>query len=168
MIGARTLCVGIITKPFGIKGQVKIHPYTQSPDFFLNHSDFLLVDGKDFQLVKPKVEPCGEVISWVDGVTDRTKAETLRGQELFVARDALAPLEKDEYYYDDLVNLDVTDQTGVMLGRVSAIQDFGAGTFLEIQMTNGNVGTIPYNEQSIIDIRLQNETIVIDNNFLLV
>ena len=165
---ARTLCVGIITKPFGIKGQVKIHPYTQSPDFFLNHRDFLLVDGKDFQLVKPKVEPCGEVISWVNGVTDRTKAETLRGQELFVSRGALAPLATDEYYYDDLVNLTATDHNGIVLGQVNAVHDFGAGTFLELRMANGKIGTIPYNKKSIVDINKTNETIVINRSFLLV
>ena len=165
---ARTLCVGIITKPFGIKGQVKIHPYTKSPDFFLKHSGLLLIDGRDFQLVKPKIDPCGEVISWVSGVTDRTKAETLRGQELFVPRGALSPLATDEYYYDDLVNLTVTDDKGTVLGRVDAVYNFGAGTFLEIKRTNGNVGTIPYNSKSIIDINIKNGTIVIDNNFLLV
>ncbi len=165
---ARTLCVGIITKPFGIKGQVKIHPYTQSPDFFLKHCDFSLADGRNIQLIRSKIEPCGEVISWVSGVTDRTTAETLRGQELFVPRGALAPLATDEYYYDDLVNLTVTDDKGTVLGRVDAVYNFGAGTFLEIKRTNGNVGTIPYNSKSIIDINIKNGTIVIDNNFLLV
>jgi 16S rRNA processing protein RimM len=66
------------------------------------------------------------------GVATREAAEALRGTRLHVARERLPALPDDEFYHADLVGLEVVDTGGRVLGRVTAVHDYGAGDMLEI------------------------------------
>ena len=82
------------------------------------------------------------MIARIAEVTDRNAAEALRGTELTVARTELPPLEDGEYYHADLLGLAVVSSAGEAIGRVVAIDDFGAGDVLEIERdaTDGKPG----------------------------
>ncbi len=164
----KKVCVGVITKPFGVRGQVKIHSYTSSPDFFVAHTNLLLGDGSELYLQKPKVDGADGVIAWIEGVHDRTDAERFRLCELYVARDELQETGEDEYYYADLVGLDLVDEDDRPLGVVDAVRDYGAGAFLEVELSERKVGTVPFNKNSIRSVDLQSRTIAINRDFLLI
>lgn len=70
-------------------------------------------------------------------VRDRTAAEALRGTELTVPRDALPPLGEGEYYHADLLALAVVTEVGEAVGRVVAVQNFGAGDVIEVERADG-------------------------------
>jgi len=66
-------------------------------------------------------------------VSDRNAAEAMRGTELQVPRSALPPLADGEYYHVDLLGLPAVSTDGTALGKVVAIDDFGAGDVIEIE-----------------------------------
>ncbi|WP_414884291.1 ribosome maturation factor RimM [Sphingomonas sp. Leaf412] len=66
-------------------------------------------------------------------VSDRSAAEALRGTQLWVSRDALPPLGEGEYYHADLIGLAAVSTDGSAVGRVVAVENFGAGDVVEIE-----------------------------------
>ena len=66
-------------------------------------------------------------------VADRNAAEAMRGTQLAVPRSALPPLEDGEYYHVDLLGLAAVSDAGDALGKVVAIDNYGAGDVLEIE-----------------------------------
>ncbi len=167
MMDFRRVCVGIITKPVGIKGQVKLHPYTTSPDFFLQHTRLFLNNGIEIVLQCPRIDQSGDVIVCIENIKNRTEADGFRLQEVFVPREELPQLGEDEYYYEDLVGLHVVDDKHEQLGKVNAIHDYGAGTFLEISLPDMKTATISFNRETIIDVDFQVCEVVVNKRFLL-
>ena len=73
---------------------------------------------------------------------------------LYVPRDALPGLDEDEFYYADLIGLAVEDLQGAPLGKVKAIQDYGAGDILEVAGPGGTL-LIPFTRQAVphVDVK---------------
>jgi len=80
-----------------------------------------------------------------------------------VQRSALPPLEEGEYYHADLIGLPVVDTAGRSIGQVVAVENYGAGDLLEIELESGKRSLIPY-APGIAD--LTDDRIVLDPEFL--
>lgn len=76
-------------------------------------------------------------------LADRTAAERMRGTELAVLRSELPPLGEGEYYHADLIGLDCETDAGEPVGRVIAVENFGAGDILEIEKPDGRRFMVP-------------------------
>jgi 16S rRNA processing protein RimM len=94
---------------------------------------------------------------------DRTAAEALRGRLVTVPRSALPPLEEGEYYHADLIGLPCETAEGEALGRIVAVEDFGAGDIVEIEKPDGRRTMVPL-RPGIAD--LAEGRIVVDPIFL--
>ena len=88
-------------------------------------------------------------IARIAEVNDRNAAEALRGTELTVPRSALPPLTEGEYYHADLLGLPAVSTSGEALGRVVAIDDFGAGDVIEIERPDGKRFMVPMNADAV-------------------
>jgi 16S rRNA processing protein RimM len=90
-------------------------------------------------------------------------------RQLFVPRDKLPPLQDDEYYLRDLEGLLVISALdGRLLGQVLAAQDYGAGIFLEVSLSESRkIATLPFNSKSVLSVDLNSVQIIIDERFLL-
>lgn len=137
MSDVQNILVGKIVAPQGIRGEVRVQTYSENPMDFRN---FNIICSKfkpaEFHFVR-RLNPTSDVIvARIDGIDNRTVAETLRGTELFISRDALPQLQSGEYYQSDLIGFDVV-RDGVTIGRISCFQNFGAGDIIEL--TNGNM-----------------------------
>ncbi len=126
-------CVAIIVGAHGVHGAVKVKSFTQNPEDFSTYGPLLGADGE--VILTPKnPRPVGKHFTMRSSqITTREQALAMKGTQLFVPRAALPEPEDDEYYYTDLVGLDVKTTDGKRLGRVSGVHDFGAGVMLEIQ-----------------------------------
>lgn len=82
-------------------------------------------------------------------VSDRSAAEALRGTQLTVPRSALAPLEDGEYYHVDLLGLPAVSDAGDALGKVVAIDNYGAGDVLEIERPDGKRFMVPMQPEAV-------------------
>jgi 16S rRNA processing protein RimM len=82
-------------------------------------------------------------------VADRNAAEALRGTQLTVPRSALPPLGEGEYYHVDLLGLPAVSDTGDALGKVIAIDNYGAGDVLEIERPDGKRFMVPMQPEAV-------------------
>lgn len=148
------ILVGKIVAPQGIRGEVRVQTYSENPmdfqKFKVQSSKF---KSEDFKFVRV-IPNSTVVIAKINGYDDRNAAETLRGTELFIGRSDLPQLNDNEYYQTDLIGMTV-NQRGNIIGRVSCIQNYGAGDILE--MENGDmvsfVGATVDTESNVIYVK---------------
>ena len=116
----------------GVAGEVKLKVFAD------DLSAFRSFNGGALTLVSLR-----GVIARFAEVRDRTAAEALRGTVLTVPRDALPPLGDGEYYHADLLGLAVVSTAGEAVGRVAAVENFGAGDVIEIARDSGRTFMVP-------------------------
>ena len=163
-----SICIGIISKPIGIKGQVKVISYTESPDSLFKYKNLFLQDNTEIYFNNYKLISDNTFAAFIDGVNDRNTSEKYRLQNIYISRDELPKLNNNEYYYSDLVNSKVFDSNNKLLGTVKSILNYGAGDFLEIILINNKEATISFNKDSILDINSEKKHIIINKEYLLV
>lgn len=130
----RRILLGRIAGPHGIQGNVVIETYTGEPRDIAAYGPLETEDGTRQLVVSiVRVTPKG-VIALVEGVDDRTAAETLKGLKLYIDRERLPTATEGEFYQTDLVGLKAEDRNGQRIGVVIAVQNFGAGDLLEIRL----------------------------------
>lgn len=147
------ILLGKITKPHGIRGEVKIYPYSGQPENFLDYRKVYI--GPDGERVPYEVERSRvqgkTVILRLTGCTDRNTAETLVENEVWLDRDDLPELSEDEYYWADLEGKIVRTEEGRELGRVTGMLDSGAHDILSVTGA-GHEYLIPMREEFIVSI----------------
>ncbi|WP_274423418.1 ribosome maturation factor RimM [Chelativorans sp. YIM 93263] len=144
--------LGIVGAAHGIRGEVRVKPYTEDPAALGDYGPLYTADGR--MLVLKNLRPSkGGVIARFEGIGDRNAAEGLNGEELFVDRSALPEdLDEEEFYHADIIGLTAIDETGTKLGKVVAIHDFGAGDLLEVRPASGQTLMIPFTREAVPEI----------------
>jgi len=131
--------VGRIADAWGIKGWFKVLPYSADPQALFSSKRWYLlpaeIGAKTFSgaqrlRVREAKEHSGTVVASAQEVDDRTAAQALRGARIFVARSSFPTAAADEYYWVDLIGLDVVNREGVALGKVTELLSAGAQTVL--------------------------------------
>ena len=156
------LLVGRVAGAFGVKGEVRITSFTADPAALLTYKTLLRQDGSaGLTLMAGRVQK-GAVIARAKEVATREEAEALRGLKLHVPREALPAPDEDEFYVADLIGLDVVSTDEEALGRVKAVQDFGAGDLLEIQPPTGPSWYLPFTLENVpaVDVGARRITVV--------
>ncbi len=118
--------LAVIIGAHGVTGEVRLKVFTEELGRYKSFNNGTLS-------LKSVRHGSNGMIARIAEVTDRNAAEALRGTELTVARSELPPLGDGEYYHADLLGLVVVSSAGEAIGRVVAIDDFGAGDVLEIE-----------------------------------
>jgi len=143
MVPAR-VCLGVITGAHGVRGEVKVRPFTAEPGAVDRYGEVEDTAGtRRLSLRVVRVSARG-VIARIDGIAERDAAEALRGTELWVPRERLPEPEPDEWYVDDLKGLAVVDTEGAPVGRVRAVVDHGGGDVVEIVTDGGRELVLPF------------------------
>lgn len=149
----RYVRVGRVTKPHGIKGEVKVLPYGQPEDF--GHFPEIRLGneqsptGPVLQVLAQRPQAKG-VLLLLAGVTDRTAAEELPGRELWVAERYLPDLADDEFYWYQLIGMRVVVEGGRQLGKVTAIFATGGHDVLVVR-GSGREYLIPARREFMLD-----------------
>lgn len=165
----RWLCVGVIAGAHGVSGEVKIKAFTDTPHSLAELQN--RVRGKNGRSLGIKTWRVQKdmLIARLAGVDTREQAHALKGEELYVPRDSLQPVSEDEYYQADLIGLSVIDSRGHPIGRVAAVQNFGAGDLLELTLDHprrfvGSSPMVPFDRATVpeIDLARRRLTVRID------
>ncbi len=165
--GAGWVCLGAVTGVVGLKGEVRIKPFTEDPGALGRYGPVTLEPGGQVAVVANVRPAKGGVIVRFTGVDDRNAAEALKGKRLYVPRDALPALEdEDEFYHQDLIGLEVEDTDGQHVGRVKAVQDFGAGAVLEVASPDASKGLgktfmVPFTRADVPEVDIKAGRVVI-------
>lgn len=125
--------VGHVTGAYGIKGWVRIRPYSADADAMLSAKTWWLDKPalRDVDAMQAKVH--GEdVVAQLMGVADRNAAEALKGATVQIRRSHFPPLSNNEYYWVDLIGLEVENLQGESLGEVDDLMDNGAHPILRV------------------------------------
>ncbi len=155
------VCVGAIAGSFGVKGEVRLKSFCADPEAIAGYAPLYSEDGsRSFSPVITQVTKNG-FVARIPGVTSKEAADALRGLSLYADRDKLPGLPDDEFYHADLIGLEVVDTGGVVLGKVHAVLNHGAGDLLEIHgprlssavllsFTRANVPTVDLAEGRLV------------------
>ncbi len=143
------LCVGVIAGAHGVRGLVKIKSFTDDPADLIAYGPLTDESGARRYQVAVTGRAKGVLLARIEGVGDRDAARALSGARLYVARAALPEPEDEEYYHADLIGLAVEDRAGAPLGRVAAVQNFGAGDILEIERPDQGTLLVPFTKAAV-------------------
>ena len=139
--------IGVIVKPQGVRGEVRVLPTTDDPERFslLSEVSIRLTKPSDTRLYKLKSAKLhkGLVILKLAEVNDRNEAEKLVGGELLIPPQKALPLDTDEYFIRDLIGLRVETEDGTVLGEVTDVFPTGANDVYTVQGTDGESFMIP-------------------------
>jgi 16S rRNA processing protein RimM len=159
--GERRIALAAVAGAHGVKGELRLKLFSDSVESLSSHPK-LYVGGAERRLLA--VRDSGKTaVARFDGIGDRSAAEALRGSLVQVDRSALPPLEEGEYYHADLVGLPAVDAQEAVVGVVAAVENYGAGDLLEIELADGKRSLIPF-KSGIAD--LADGRIVLDPEFL--
>ena len=157
----KRIALAAVAGAHGVKGEVRLKLFSESVESLSRHQE-LYVGGVERRLLA--VGDGGKTaVARFEGIGDRAAAEGLRGSLVEVDRSALPPLQVGEYYHADLIGLPAVDREGNVLGTVVAIENYGAGDLLEIEVADGGRSLIPF-KPGIAD--LEDVKIVLDPEFL--
>jgi 16S rRNA processing protein RimM len=134
--------VGRILDAWGVKGWFKVLPHSADPQALFSSKRWYLqpsergpqaFSGTVLLRVREAREHSDSVVAHTDAVEDRATAELLRGARIFVPRSSFPTATEDEYYWVDLIGLDVVNREGVHLGRVTELMATGPQTVLVLE-----------------------------------
>lgn len=151
------ILLGVIGRPHGVRGLVRVTSYAATPAAIVSYGPLFDPRGRRFVL-RWRGEGIAEIAELVDGaerrVDTRMEAEKLTNTQLFVDRGVLPDAGPDEFYLADLVGLAALDPTGVLLGEVTTVHDYGAGASLEITRPGEPTLLVPFTRAAVpaIDI----------------
>ena len=116
------VAVGRVAGAWGIRGEVKIQPFADSPDRFAPGAEVHIGGESDAPAVVQSARPHrAGLVARLSGVADRTAAENLAGALLTVPENALAPLPEGVYYHFQLIGMEVLSEDGEPLGEIAEI-----------------------------------------------
>lgn len=138
--------VGRILDAWGVKGWVKIQPHSTDPEaLFSSKSWYLQAPEARFRpgfsafsgTVSLRIDESkihsDSIVAKISGVDDRNAAEALRGARIFLPRSSFPAASKDEYYWVDLIGLEVVNREGVALGCVRDLMSTGPHSVLCVE-----------------------------------
>lgn len=158
------LQVGVITGAHGVRGLVRVKSYTDDPSDLTAYGGLTGADGATRYALDIRGEAKGQFLVKLDGVDDRNAAEALKGEGLFIAKDALPALDPDgdDFYHADLIGLRVESDDGAPYGVVTAVHDFGAGPLLQLRLSDGGEEIAAFTKDVFPTVDLAHGCIVID------
>jgi len=175
--------VGFILDAWGVKGWVKVKTFSSDPQAILTAKHWFLKTPEPGGFKRPltATAPYPEVLQITqvkvhgDGLvalpqssTDRNSSEALRGARIFVARASFPKASIDEFYWVDLIGLDVVNREGQALGAVIGLIDTGPHSVLRVVPVGSDAANeagqrlIPFVSQYVDDVSLQRHLITVD------
>jgi len=140
--------VGRIADAWGIKGWFKVLPHSASPEALFSSKRWYLLPpdrpmkaavpwtGALLLKIKEAKDHSDSVVATSLDVVDRNAAEALRGARVFVLRSSFPTAAPDEYYWVDLIGLDVFNREGEGMGQVKELLSTGPQTVLVLTYTD--------------------------------
>jgi 16S rRNA processing protein RimM len=151
------LTIGEITKPHGIKGEVKVFPLTDDIQRFKKLKR-VFIDGQEVKVSYVTVGHDRAILR-LEGVDSVEEAEKLRKKLLVVPREEAVKLEEDSYFIEDLKDCTVYDEEGLELGKVADVIQTGANDVYWIKKPKELL--IPAIRDGVLSVDVEAEKIII-------
>ena len=161
--------MGRVVAPYGVFGWLKIVPDTEEFDGLLDYKTWWVgksESGKDNDWRELKVESAKThndvLVVKLQGIDDRDAAFACKGKQVAVPRALLPKLKAEEYYWSDLIGLNVKNQQNVDFGKITDVFATGANDVVVAKSEDGIERLIPYIAQVIINVDLAAKIMLVD------
>ncbi|MEO0619805.1 MAG: ribosome maturation factor RimM [Pseudomonadota bacterium] len=146
--------IGHVAGAHGVRGELLIKSYTDVAEDIATYGILQTERHGPVEIKRCRATAKGVVAS-LRGVSGRAAAEGYKGAKLYASRDRFPETDDDEWYVTDLIGLRVRDFSGAETGAVVAVQDFGAGTLVEVRL-DGEAKTlfVPFTRDDVPDVQL--------------
>lgn len=157
------IIIGVVGAAQGIRGEVRVKPFTDDPMALGDYGALYSADGRRFEVLDLRVAKTVVVVRF-RGINDRNAAEALKGTELFIDRASLPDdeLDEGEYFHADLEGLEAWDSDGQFWGTVSGVLDFGGGDLLELRDKGKKPMVIPFTLAAVPQVDIGKGRILVD------
>jgi 16S rRNA processing protein RimM len=171
--------VGRIVDAFGVKGWIKVEPFSSDPQALFSSRRWFLAEPQERRPERPGLEAAmpsllhiaeardhGDmVIARTTEVSDRDAARALRGARVFVSRASFPTADPNEFYWVDLIGLQVVNRQGENLGTVAGLFDTGPHSVLRVvpaTQDETDERLIPFVAAYVDDVSLEARRITVD------
>lgn len=152
------LKVGLIVKPQGIKGELKVQPLTDDISRFKKLKQ-VIIDDKTYR-VTGAIIAGNMVLLSIFGVSDRDTAEAFRGKFISVDRENAVPLEQGRYFIADIIGCALKTDHESFVGEIVDVTNARTDIFT-VKCTDGTIMRFPFLKDAIVDINVENKLIVV-------
>lgn len=156
--------LGQIVNVKGLKGEVKVNPFTENIDRFEELKTVLIKfknENKEFEIEKVGYHK-NQVILKFKGVNTVEEAEKLRNSYILIDRNDLEPLEEGVYYITDLLGLEVYTEDGTLLGKVDDIYNTGSNDIYVVKDDLGKQKLLPGIPEVLKNVDLEHGKIIVN------
>ena len=158
---SRDVLLAAVIGAHGLKGEVKVKTFTETPDNLARYRLLHAKDGRGFTVSHAKATKSDEAVVTFAEVVDRNTAESLRGLELYVPREVLPEPAEDEFYHTDLIGMTAMDEADRVIGKIKAIHNYGAGDVIEIARGDGDTVMLPFTNDFVPVVDLKAGRVVV-------
>lgn len=158
MSGNNFIVLGKIVGAYGVQGWVRIHPFADDPSSWGRMKAWKLglenapqQEWKDVA-VKGFRAHSDALVAQLEGISDRNSAEALKGSLIGAPREMLPPTADDEYYWADLIGLDVVNMHDQHLGKVGSLIESAASDVLVVVAEDGTEQLLPFVSAVVLDV----------------
>lgn len=159
----QTLKIGVIVKPQGIRGEVKVQPLTDDINRFRKLKE-VIIDDKTYRVTNAVIGG-GTVFLSLSGVLDRNTAETFRGKFLRVTRENAVELEEGRYFIVDVIGCTLINSENEKIGEI--VDVFSARTdVFTVKCVDGRIMRFPFLKDTVIKVDVNDKIIIADKKRL--
>jgi 16S rRNA processing protein RimM len=148
------LVIGKLRKPHGVRGEISMEVLTDFPERLKSGSVVYVGDKHQTMTVRELRWQNELLLLSFHGYNDPEQVGELRNQLVFIRSDEIPPLAEDEYYHHQIIGLQVINDLGEPLGRVTSVLETGSNDVLVIQSMAGAEILLPVIDDVILDIDL--------------
>lgn len=159
MLPNRLVVIGQTLKAFGIKGQIKVRPFTESMEVF-ERSSALFFDDSSYKVLRVH-NHAGFLLLTLEGINTPESARRLTGTMVSTYAQNLAPKQEDEYYWFELIGMNVATVKGINLGKITHITPTGANDVLHVQGIYGEV-LLPLIDDVVREVNVEEGKMTVD------
>jgi len=161
--------IGIIVKPQGIGGELRILPTTDDPERFALLDEVFIrprtlgtgnENSASYKIISARRHK-GLVLLKLEGINDRNAAQEMVGGVLTIPPEMALPLGADEYFVRDLIGLNVETEDGQALGAVSDVFPTGANDVYIVKDANGESFMLPAIKNVVLDVSLAHKKMTV-------
>lgn len=156
--------LGQIVNVKGLKGEVKVNPFTENIDRFEELKTVLIKfknENKEFEIEKVGYHK-NQVILKFKGINTIEESEKLRNSYILINRNDLEPLEEGVYYITDLLGLEVYTEDGTLLGKVDDIYNTGSNDIYVVKDDLGKQKLLPGIPEVLKNVDLEHGKIIVN------
>jgi len=156
------MLIGQVTGSFGVRGEVKVEQYTDFPERFkLLEVTYLGPDRRAYSVERTRNHK-NQVVLKLRGVDSREDGDRLRGQEVYVPREAAMPLPEGHFYLEDAIGITVVTEKGDIVGPVTDVLRTG-GNDVFVVNHGRNAVLVPVTKDAVRKLDLANRRATIQS-----